>query len=176
MGDTAMVIVAIGVAVVIIFVFPLVEIANKQDEVTTMEVSELTTEFVNRITNTGRLTSEDLNNFKQELAASGSYDVQIKLQKIDENLSKKEYAAQVTIGDNTYYVMYPTQVMEALRGDGSSDDTEIPLQQGDLVYVYVINTNQTVFQSLIKAIFGNKGEDSGAITSKAVGEVKVSGN
>ena len=58
MGDSAMVVVAIFLAAILMFVFPLMTMADKKDDVSTLTVQTATTEFTDTIRTTGKLTQE----------------------------------------------------------------------------------------------------------------------
>ena len=49
MGDSAMTVVAIFLAAILMFVFPLMTMADKKDDVTTLSVQTATSEFTNKM-------------------------------------------------------------------------------------------------------------------------------
>ena len=113
MGDSAMAVVAIFLAAILMFVFPLMTMADKKDDVTTLTVKAATTEFTDTIRTTGKLTQTEYDNFVQTLGSTGnSYNVDISVQILDENPAKKETSATQKIGDNVYYTMYTSQVLD----------------------------------------------------------------
>ena len=89
LGDSAMTVVAILLAAILMFVFPLMMTADNNEDVTNLKVEQLTTDFTDTMRVTGKLTQEDYDNFVVNLAATGNaYDVQIEVQRLDENLAK----------------------------------------------------------------------------------------
>ena len=106
MGDSAMAVVAIIVATIIMGVFPLMAMANQTDKTSNLAVQTATTEFVNNVRTTGTLRLSDYESFTSTLVATGnSYDTEISIQILDENPSKKTTTGTV-IGDNVYYTKY----------------------------------------------------------------------
>mgnify|MGYP000338524198 FL=1 len=76
LGDSAMTVVAILLAAILMFVFPLMMTADNNEDVTNLKVEQLTTDFTDTMRVTGKLTQEDYDNFVVNLAATGNaYDV-----------------------------------------------------------------------------------------------------
>lgn len=172
MGDSAMAIVAIFLAAILMFIFPLMTVADEKDDVSTLTAQTATTEFTNEIRATGKLTQEDYDNFVLTLAATGnSYDVEMTVQVLDENPAKKETSGTVTIGNNVYYVMYTTQILEQLQDAGV-----ITFKEGDIISVAINNTNVTVAQQLRNWVYSVTGNDESTITAKSSGFVTANGN
>ena len=167
MGDSAMAVIAIFLAAILMFIFPLMTMADKKDDVTTLEVETATTQFTNQIRTTGKLTQERYDSFIQTLAATGnSYDVDITVQKVDENPAKKETSATRTLGENVSYTMYTSQVLSQLP---------LALNEGDVVSVSVKNTNVTIGQQLRNFMFRITGNESSAVAASASGIVTTNG-
>ena len=135
MSDTLITIIAIFLAAVLMFVFPLMAVSNNQEDVTQLAVTEATQEFVNKAATKGKITQEDYDAYVQTLGATGNtYDIEIEVKVLDENPGKK--TAQTTyekIGENVYYTEYTTQIMEDLN-DASNNNTKY-LKEGDIVSV-----------------------------------------
>lgn len=170
MGDSAMVVVAIFLAAILMFVFPLMTMADKKDDVATLTVKTATTEFTDTIRTTGKITQQGYDNFVQTLAATGnSFDVEMKVQILDENPAKKETSARQTIGDNVYFEMYTTQILEALKKG------TLVLKEGDIVSVSVENTNVTIGTQLRNFMYRITGNNSATVTASASGIVTTNG-
>lgn len=170
MGDSAMVVVAIFLAAILMFVFPLMTMADKKDDITTLTVQTATTEFTNTIRTTGKLTQEKYDNFTQTLAATGNaYNVDIKVQVLDENPAKKESSATQKIGDNIYYVIYTTQVLDAIsKGD-------LVLKEGDIISVGVEITHPTLSDTLKNFVYRVSGNNSKGYIASDAGIVTTNG-
>lgn len=172
MSDSAMVVVAIFLAAILMFVFPLMTMADKKDDVSTLAVQTATTDFVDTIRTTGKLTQEQYDNYVQTLAATGnSYDVDIIIKVSDENPAKKEVSVNYkNIGDSVYYEMYTTQVLDALK-----DGKILVLNEGDIVSVTSKNTNTTIGMQLRNFLYKVTGNDSSTVTASASGIVTTNG-
>ena len=114
MGDSLITIVAIFLAAILMFVFPLATISEMNDNEALAMIQSYTTEFVNKIRTKGKITRDDYNAYVQKLHATGnSYDVDFKVQIADTNPGKKTENQQ--IGDTTYYGVYTSQVENELN-------------------------------------------------------------
>lgn len=174
MGDTAMTVVVIFLAAIVMFVPSLMTTADKNDDITSLSVQTATTEFTNKIRTTGALTQADYDNFILTLASTGnSYDVEITVQKLDENPAKKTSSGVTTIGDNVYYTMYTTQILDEI---GASPDSTLKLNEGDIVSVSVKNTNTTIGQQLRNAMYKVTGNSASAVTAEESGIVTTTKN
>ena len=170
MGDSAMAVVAIIVATIIMGVFPLMAMANQTDKTANLAVQTATTDFVNNVRTTGTLKSSDYDNFISNLAATGnSYDTEISIQVLDENPAKKT-TTSIVIGDNVYYTKYTTQVLEELGNNG-----KMQLKEGDIISVSVENTNSTIAHQLRNFMYKVTGNNSATITAEASGLVTTTG-
>ena len=162
MGDSAVTIIAIFLAAILMFVFPLMTMADKSDDVSQLSVQNATTDF-NKIRTTGYLSQDDYDNFILTLASTGnSYNAEITVQKLDQNPAKKSSGDTTTIGQNVYYTMYTTQVLEQLP---------LSLNEGDIVSVNVENTNTTVAGQLRNFMYKVTGNTSGNIVAQESGIV-----
>ena len=56
MGDSFVTIIAIFLAAILMFVFPLMSISERTDDVSQLSVQTATTEFVDKVRTTGKLT------------------------------------------------------------------------------------------------------------------------
>ena len=167
MGDTAMTVVVIFLAAIVMFIPSLMTTADKNDDITSLSVQTVTTQFTNSIRTTGDLTQEEYDNFILTLASTGnSYDVDITVQVLDENPAKKR-SGSVVIGDNVYYTLYTTQILESLP---------LNLKEGDIVSVSVKNTNTTIGQQLRNAMYKVTGNSASAVTSEESGIVTTNKN
>ena len=170
LGDSAMTVVAILLAAILMFVFPLMMTADNNEDVTNLKVEQLTTDFTDTMRVTGKLTQEDYDNFVVNLAATGNaYDVQIEVQRLDENLAKKNYGTTVTIGDNVYYTEYTAQILDELAQNGVTNFTE-----GDIVTVSV-ESGPSLAQTLKNIWFKIFGKELTPV-AKSTGLVTTKGN
>lgn len=166
MSDTLITIIAIFLAAILMFVFPLITMADRTDDVTQLSVQTATTEFVEDIRTTGRITLDKYEKFVQELAATGNaYDVEMEVQVLDENPGKKtSQANSKKIGENVYYSMYTSQILEQL-GDASSNRI-LALKEGDIVSTSVKSISPTLWQQLNNFFYSVTGNNTHAIVSE----------
>ena len=173
MGDSLITIVAIFLAAVLMFVFPLMAMSERTDDVAQLAVQTATTDFVDYVRTTGKLTSDDYEKFMQTITSTGnSFDVDIEIQILDENPGVKTTQAEMTkIGENLYYNLYTSQIEEKLNNNG-----RITLKEGDMVSVTVKNTNQTISQILKNFFYQLSGNETYQITAQNAGIVNVNGS
>ena len=169
MGDTTITIIAIFLAAILMFVFPLMTLSDRSDDVANLSVQTITSEFVDNVKKTGKLTEENYSKLVEQISATGnSYDVELKVQILDENLGKKASSVALDkIGENQYYTMYTTQVLDAMKNG------TLTLKEGDRISVSVKNTNTTISQQLKNFLYKVTGNDSYQISAEASGLVTV---
>lgn len=175
MSDTTITIIAIFLAAILMFIFPLMAMSDRTDNVSQLAVQTATTEFVDNVRTTGVLTLANYDQFVQEISATGnSYDVELEIQVLDENPGKKSTQSETTkIGENVYYTMYTTQIMDAIN---SSSKKAYTLKEGDMISASVKNTNTTISQQLKNAFYKISGNDTYQISSQHAGIVTVNGS
>ena len=172
MGDSFITIIAIFLAAILMFVFPLMSMSERTDDVSQLAVNTATTEFVDTIRTTGKLTLDDYDKYIQTITATGnSFQVDMLVQVLDENPGVKTTQAEMTkIGENLYYNLYTSQIEDTLQSNG-----RITLKEGDLVSVSVKNTNQTISQLLKNFFYQIAGNDTYQIAAQHAGMVTVNG-
>ena len=169
MSESLITIVAIFLAAILMFVFPLASISEMNDNEAVAMVQSYTTEFVDGIRAKGKITLQDYSAFEQKLAATGnSYSIEFEIQIADTNPGKKTQNQQ--IGDTTYYGVYTVQVTDALKTTGSFN-----LKEGDYVNVSVKNTNTTISQMIKGVLYSVTGNQSYVISAQASGSVVSTG-
>lgn len=173
MGDTLITIIAIALAAVLMFVFPLMTMADRTDDISQLAVKTATTEFVDDVRTTGKLTMDKYGKFVETISATGnSYDVEMEAQILDENPGKKTTQATYTkIGENVYYTQYTSQILDDLEGN----DGKKPLKEGDIFSVNVKNTNRTLAQQLKNFFYSVTGNDIYSIAASHGGIVTANG-
>ena len=172
MGDSFVTIIAIFLAAILMFVFPLMSISERTDDVSQLSVQTATTEFGDKVRTTGKLTLDDYDKFVATLSSTGnSFDVDVEIQQLDENPGVKTTQAEMTkIGENLYYSFYTSQVEAMLQ-----DKAKITLKEGDRISVTVKNTNQTISQILKNFFYQIAGNDTYQIAAQHSGIVTAKG-
>lgn len=174
MGDSLTTIIAIFLAAILMFVFPLMAISERTDDVSQLVVETATTDFVDNVRTTGKLTLDDYDKFVQKLASTGnSYSVDMQAQIMDQNPGVKTTQAETTkIGEDVYYNLYTSQIEDKLNNNASKTLT---LKNGDIFSVTVKNTNTTIAQTLRNFFYKISGNDTYQIAAQHAGLVTVNG-
>ena len=176
MGDTLITVIAILLAAILMFVFPLMTMSDRTDDVSQLAVETATTDFVDDVRTTGRLSMDKYSKFYETISATGnSYDIEMQADILDENPGKKTTQAEPTkIGENVYYTMYTSQIMDAINP--SDGQTKIlALKEGDFFSASVKNTNTTLSQQLKNFFYSVTGNDTYTIAAEHAGIVTANG-
>ena len=181
MSDTLMTIIGIFLAVILMFVFPLMEIAGKNDEMSQTVAQVAVSDFVNKVASTGKITEFDYNELIQKLYATGnSYDIQIEAKIIDDNPRRATTTTSSgLLGEYKYYSVYTNTILEKIRdnaiknGEGTG---EYVLKKDDYIIVTVKNTNITIGTQLKNLMYKLIGKDTYTIGTSASALVLNSGN
>ncbi len=177
MGDTLITVIAIALAAVLMFVFPLMTMSDRTDDVSQLAVETATTDFVDDVRTTGKLSMDKYSKFLQNITSTGNtYDVEMQLNVLDENPGKKTTEAQKTkIGENVYYTMYTSQILDQINP--SSGTTKVlALKEGDMFTTSVKNTNSTLSQQLKNFFYSVTGNDTYTIAAEHGGIVTANGS
>ena len=174
MGESITTIVAIFLAAILMFIFPLMSISERNDDIAQLGVQTATVEFVDNVRSTGKITQDNYNSYIQTLAATGnSYDVNMEVKVLDENPGKKTtWAVTDKIGENIYYSVYNSQIESALN----STSKTYSLKEVDIFSVSVKNTNKTISQMLRNFFYTISGNDSYQVSAQHAGIVMSNGN
>ena len=174
MNDTVMTVVAIFLAAVLMFVFPLMSTADRNDDIAQQVVQTATTEFVDKVRATGKLTQTEYDNFIQKISATGNvFDVELEAQILDQNSKKKaEEASASKVGENEYYSEFTSQILRTMAGDKKETYT---LKEGDIFIATVKNQNKTISQILKNFFYRVTGNDTYNVAARHLGTVNVNG-
>ena len=146
MSDTLITVIAIFLAAILMFVFPLLAMSERTDDVAQLSVQTATSDFVNTTKTVGKITSENYASFVQVLGATGnSYDIEMEVKHLDENIGKK------------------------------STWTQGSVKEGDIFSVSVKNTNTTISQTLRNFFYTVSGNDTYQVFAQSSGIVTANG-
>ena len=165
MSDTLITVVAIVLVAGLIFVVPLMTMADRVDTTSQTQVEAIVADFVDEIRTTGKITQEKYGKFIENLTSLGyTFDVSMEAKILDENPGKKtSQTAKDKIGENVYYSEYTSQIEQQLEENGVKN-----LKTGDMVLVTVKNTNKTLAQQMKQFMYKIVGNDTAnVVTSKA---------
>lgn len=170
MSDTLITVVAIGLAAVLMFVFPLITMSDRVDDTAQVSLQSETAKFVQDITSKGVLTKDDYLKFQAKLPTQNTYAIEMEIWRLDENPGKKTTQTNSKkIGENVYYCEYTSQIEAALFDKAPY---KITLKEGDMVVVRVKNTNTTMSQELSPL----PSSDISTQSAEGSGMVTVNGN
>lgn len=159
MSDTLMSVIGIFLAIIIMFVFPLMELAGKGDEVSQTVVEVAVADFVNTVATTGQITWSDYNELVQKLYSTGnSFDIQIEAQILDDNPRRATTTASSNVlGEYKYYSVYTNTILSELE---KSENSKYQLKNDDYIIVSVKNTNTTMGTQLKNLLYNLIGKDT----------------
>lgn len=169
MSDTLITVVAIVLAATLIFVVPLMTMADRFDTTSKAEVEAILTDFVEDIRTTGKITQEKYDKFLENLSATGyTFGTDMEVKVLDENPGKKTLqTAKDKIGENVYYSEYTTQILEELEKNGYKK-----LKTGDMILVKVRNTDTTLSQQMKQFMYKIVGNDNASVVASKAGMVQ----
>lgn len=175
MSDTLITIIAIALAAVLMFVFPLMTMSDRTDDVAQLSVESATTDFVDEVATSGKITLANLNELEQTVTSTGNtYDVDMVLEVKDANLGKKASQAQKDkIGENASYSVHTTQIMDVL--EEKNGNGVYYCNEGDRFTATVKNTSQTLSQQLKNFFYTVTGNDAYTIAAEHTALVKTNG-
>ena len=179
MSESLMTIVAIFLAAILMFVFPLMAVSERNDDIAQSAVQTATAEFTTKIATKGKITSSDYEDYLAKIATTGNtYEVEIEVQKLDENFGKKSATTgQDLIGENSRYSVFTTDVLDYIYPDNESNLTrDYLLNKGDNIIITVKNTNTTMAQTLRAFFYKVTGKGTYQIAASASSTVVNSGN
>lgn len=169
MSDTLMVVIGIFIAVILMFIFPLLSMSERQDDISQSGVQTATSEFVDKISVKGKITPADYESYVATInAMSGApYEVEIEIQHIDENPGKKTATTSPDlIGENLRYSTFTTEVLNTMY-PSSGSSVAYPLKKGDNVIVTAKNTSKTMAQMLRTSFYKVTGGDTTQVAASA---------
>lgn len=172
MSDTLITVIAIALAAVLMFVFPLITMSDRTDDISQLAIETATTDFVDEVRTTGKITPEKYNKFVENINSTGNtYNVEMQIQVLDENPGKKTLTLESDkIGENAYYSVYTSQIEKVLEQNKNYN-----LKEGDMFSVSVKNTNQTLAQQLKNFFYTVVGNDTYTIAASHGGMVTATG-
>ncbi len=175
MGDSLAIVGTLVIAVVLMIGLPMMSYSDRMDDVAEITVQTAISEFVNSARTIGKITVSDYDKLLSSLNATGNtYDIQMEIQVLDENPAKKQNAVLgegTKIGENIYYSIYTTQIMDELDQSGVKY-----MKEGDILKVTASNSNNTISQMLKNFFYSLSGNDTYSIVGSQSGIVTVTGS
>lgn len=180
MTDTLMEIIGIFLAILIMFIFPVVAVATKHDEIAQTTVETAVADFVQTVAEKGKITHNDYNNLIHKMNATGNaFDIQIELQLLDDNPERKTVTTSGMAdikGENLYYSVYTENITnKILEKMNKGEEAEYNLKKDDYVIVTVKNTNVTIGTQFKNFLYSIVGKNEYAIGASSAALVTNSG-
>lgn len=157
-GETLTVIVVIGLSVILMFVFPLMTMADREDDISQLAIETAITEFVDDVGKTGVLSQDKLSKLEERLSSIGgtTYALEMKAGIRDENQGKKTAQAQINkAGENAYYYLYTSQLEDMLKDNGG----KVLFKKDDTFMASIKNNSPTFKEQLDNWIYKVTGND-----------------
>lgn len=159
-GETLTVIVVIGLSVILMFVFPLMTMADREDDISQLAIETAITEFVDDVGKTGVLSEDKLSKLEERLSSIGgtTYNLEMKAGIRDENQGKKTAQAQTDkAGENSYYYLYTAQLEDML--EAPENKGTIVFKKDDMFMASIKNASPTFKEQLDNWIYKVTGND-----------------
>ena len=151
-GNVAVIVVVIFTATIIMFLFPLMNMAKQKDQTTKLAAQEAITNSVNEIRKKGEITQEDIDSLYSTLASTGeAYKVEFIVAKRDDNPTKKISGTSAANKGDVYVYMYTTQVESSLP---------LKLSEGDIVTEKAYIVSNSIYDNLVNWVYKLTGKDS----------------
>lgn len=170
MSDTLMIVIGIFIAVILMFIFPLMSLSERTDDISQSVVQTATSEFVDKVSVAGKIKPEDYEAYAQKIAATGNtYEIEIEVQHLDENPGKKAAVTAVDlVGENVRYSTFSTDILNSMYPDsGTGTSQDYILKKGDNIIVTAKNTSRTMAQMLRTTFYKATGQASSEVVASA---------
>ena len=162
-----MVIIVIGITVVLMFVIPVMTMADRTDEISQLAIETAVREFVDDVRTKGTLTWDDYEKLVSDLSATGNtYDIEMTKVVRDENEAKKvAQAVAAKIGEDETFTQFTSQILDDLAGK----DGKVIFKEGDMFSTVVKQTNVGLAQQLKNFLYSVTGNDTYATAAEYAG-------
>lgn len=173
MGDSFITVIAIVIAAILMFIFPLMSVSERNDDIAQLVAETAVVEFIDEARTTGKITKENYSRLIDTLASTGNaYEIELEVKKLDENPGKKSTEiATEKIGKNLYYSEYKTQIEPQIYTDKG-----YLLKEGDIVSASLKNINRTNAQMYRSAFYHVDGTQSYQVAAQHSGVVMADGH
>ena len=179
MGDTLMTVIAIFLAVILLFLFPMLSVSERADDISQLAVETAVSNFVDNSRAIGKITIENYEQLVNALNATGnSYDIELEVKKLDENVGKKTaWTDGQVIGENVYYSVYTSQILDTLLGDTANgrEPTDYLMKEGDILACTAKNNNTTFSQTLRSVFYSISSNNAYQVGAERSGMVTATG-
>lgn len=164
------VLIVVGVAVVIMFIFPTMAVLNNQDDITQVAAQQIISEFVNNAATKGKITIQDYNDCKSKLDALGVDSLEIEHQIMTVNPNK---GADYKSGENLYYSVFNETIIDG--ENGLRNNSIYLMNKDDYIIATAKNTHPTLGTQFNSFLFSLVGKDIDTIVANASAPVSNDG-
>ena len=170
-GDSFMMIIAIFAGVVIMFIFPIMTIADRTDDIAQQTIQSALEEIVDQTCMTGELTPEARAEAEQTVASTGIIgDIEFEIEVLDENPEKKGVQVQRDkIDGKWYYKIYTPQLDAYMYENGEIQPYKF--KPGDRIKASFKNTSLSWAEQIGSVIYTALGKNVYTISAEASGMV-----
>lgn len=158
MGNTIGKVFTLFIAVLLLVIYPLMQLFQQQEFTTRMFVYTETTKLVDAVRNTGYLTARMYEEYTSKLSATNMlYDIDLEHQhrKYDPIYENPSDASTFKNDYGIHYSGYYTkEILEVLFPDNNTGSELYRLSQGDYFVVKVINKNKTSAVKMSQLLLG----------------------
>jgi len=134
MEDSLSIIFAVIIALLLMFLFPMIDTWEMQDNLSYVVVYSAVTDFVDTVRNTGYISQESYDNFEAKLYSTGNtYSITMEHRELNDDL-------------RVYLNTYTNEILDTIHTVVEDDSTKTKiyrLDKYDYFYVTVKNTNRT---------------------------------
>lgn len=150
--STLMTIIGLFLVAALMFIIPMMSMAETNDDIAQAKAQTAVTDFVNNASTSGLITETEYEELLANLTSTGNtFEITIEVQHLDENPGKKvTVTSEDLIGENLRYSTFVN--LEDLESG------EYPLKKGDIIIVTAKNTNKTLAQQLRTFIYKVTGQ------------------
>ncbi len=143
MEDTLSIVFAVIVALIIMFIVPLMDVWEMQDNLSYVVTYAAVTDFVDTVRNTGYISMNNYNTFVSILNSTGNrFDITMEHRAMSEDIARVMHDSSQTNpasrSATPYLNRYSRAIIDSLQRTGIYN-----LEQYDYFYVTVKNTNKT---------------------------------
>lgn len=150
MEDSLITIFSIILAAILMFIFPIMNTWERQDDISYMSIYADTVEFVDSARNLGYITLDMYESFLKSIYATGNtYDITLEHRNFEIIPSGDDYRS-------IYINSYTQSIIDKLQNDSSGNIYK--MSEGDYFYVSVKNTNMTQATQLMEVVFASAQE------------------
>lgn len=170
MTDTLMTIIGIFIAVVLMFLFPLIEVAGKNDDISQTVIQIAAANFVNEVSKEGKITRYSYDELVTKAYSTGNtYDIIIEARILDDNPERRTITTEeLKPTEGQYYSVYTNTILEKMEQKEQNGEVgEYLLKKDDYILVTIKNNNITLGSQLKGIFYKFLGKDTYSIGANA---------